>query len=210
MPHAILLGDSIFDNERYVPGGPAVIDQLRRGLPDAWKATLLAVDGDCTPDVGAQLERLPADATHLFVSCGGNDALSHLDVLTASASSVGEVLARFARIREDFRTNYRRMLEKAIAMRRPVTVCTVYDTIPDLHESALTALALFNEVILREAIAAHVGIIDLRAVFTETEDYSDVSPIEPSEQGGAKIVDVIRRLLSEDRSQDTAVKVYAK
>jgi hypothetical protein len=57
MPHAILLGDSIFDNERYVPGGPTVIDQLRTGLPDAWKATLLAVDGDCTPDVGGPLDR---------------------------------------------------------------------------------------------------------------------------------------------------------
>jgi hypothetical protein len=28
----VLLGDSIFDNGRYVPGGPAVIEQLRRCL----------------------------------------------------------------------------------------------------------------------------------------------------------------------------------
>jgi hypothetical protein len=26
--HVVLLGDSIFDNGRYVPGGPAVIDHL--------------------------------------------------------------------------------------------------------------------------------------------------------------------------------------
>ena len=36
MGHVILLGDSIFDNARYVPGGPSVIEQLRRALPDGW------------------------------------------------------------------------------------------------------------------------------------------------------------------------------
>ena len=29
MRHAVLLGDSIFDNLSYVPGKPAVIEQLR-------------------------------------------------------------------------------------------------------------------------------------------------------------------------------------
>jgi hypothetical protein len=33
MSHAVLLGDSIFDNARYVPDRPPVIDQVRRGLP---------------------------------------------------------------------------------------------------------------------------------------------------------------------------------
>ncbi len=33
MNHIVLLGDSIFDNARYVPGGPSVIEHLRRGLP---------------------------------------------------------------------------------------------------------------------------------------------------------------------------------
>ena len=37
--------------------------------------TLLAVDGDTARDVDAQRQRLPADATHLIVSVGGNDAL---------------------------------------------------------------------------------------------------------------------------------------
>jgi hypothetical protein len=30
MKHVVLLGDSIFDNTVYVPGKPAVIEQLRR------------------------------------------------------------------------------------------------------------------------------------------------------------------------------------
>jgi hypothetical protein len=33
MAHIILLGDSIFDNGVYVPGGPDVVKQLRQVLP---------------------------------------------------------------------------------------------------------------------------------------------------------------------------------
>ena len=33
MNHVILLGDSIFDNDRYVPGGPSVIQHVQRNLP---------------------------------------------------------------------------------------------------------------------------------------------------------------------------------
>jgi hypothetical protein len=70
MGHVVLLGDSIFDNARYVPGRPPVVEQLRRYLPPGWRASLLAVDGHGTADVPSQLARLPADATHLFVSTG--------------------------------------------------------------------------------------------------------------------------------------------
>ena len=47
--HVVLLGDSILDNGAYVPGKPAVIDQVRGELPAGWTATLLAVDGSYTP-----------------------------------------------------------------------------------------------------------------------------------------------------------------
>ena len=55
MSHVVLLGDSIFDNARYVPDRPAVIEQVRRGLPPTWKATLVAVDGHTVEGVASQL-----------------------------------------------------------------------------------------------------------------------------------------------------------
>ena len=75
MPHLILLGDSIFDNAFYVPGGPSVIEHVRRLLPSPWKATLLAIDGAKVASVFDQLEHMPSDATHLVLSIGGNNAL---------------------------------------------------------------------------------------------------------------------------------------
>ncbi len=54
MAHIVLLGDSIFDNGRYVLGGPDVIAQVRKSVSAGWKASLLAVDGSMTDDVPGQ------------------------------------------------------------------------------------------------------------------------------------------------------------
>ena len=195
MAHVVLLGDSIFDNATYVPNGPAVIEQLSAILPQDWSASLLAVDGDVTAGVENQLGNVPADATHLVVSSGGNDALGYLPLLSERARSIAEVLDRFADIRTTFREIYRDMLERVLATNLDVTVCTIYDCVPGLEPSAHSALSMFNEVILREAVSARVAVIDLRLVCSEESDYSEVSPIEPSQNGGAKIAEVIRKRL---------------
>ena len=100
MGHVVLLGDSIFDNAAYVGGGPAVIEQLQATLPLGWKATLCAVDGSVTHDVPGQLRRVSADATHLVVSVGGNDALGQSGILSERARSAAEVLGSLASIGE--------------------------------------------------------------------------------------------------------------
>ena len=208
MPHVALLGDSIFDNGVYVPGGPAFVDQLRAVLPEEWAVSLLAVDGHVTASVVAQLTDLPEDATHIVVSCGGNDALWHMPVLSEKAQSVAEVLDRFYEIRSNFRQKYRQMLEKVLATQRNVTVCTIYDCIPDLEPRAHAALSMFNEVILREAILARVTIIDLRLVCSERSDYSELSPIEPSRVGGEKIAAVLGNLLLGNSSPGNVVQLH--
>lgn len=191
MGHVILLGDSIFDNAQYVPGRPAVIAQLRQAVPNDWRATLLAVDGHMTGDVEAQVKKLPADATHLIVSAGGNDALAQSAILNAGARTVGEALGHIARLRGQFRETYRTMLRVLEAIGKPTVVCTIYDSVPGLEPAQQAALAGFNEVILREACRARLPIIDLRLLCDQPADYSQVSPIEPSEAGGAKIARVI-------------------
>lgn len=195
MPHVVLLGDSIFDNARYVPQRPAVIDQLRRALPSEWRATLLAVDGHVTEDVPSQLRELPDDATHLIVSAGGNNALSESGVLDETVSTVAQALALFDDARERFRLAYRAMLNALAALGRPTAVCTVYSAIPGLGAAERSALAGFNEVILYEAIAVGLPIIDLRIVCNQRGDFSHISPIEPSAIGGGKIIRAIKALL---------------
>lgn len=194
MGHVVLLGDSIFDNARYVPGRPPVIEQLRRALPRGWSTTLLAVDGHTTEDVPKQLRRLPADATHLVVSAGGNDALGESGILGEAAATVGEALEVVQGVRDRFGRSYAAMLQALAAVGKPAVVCTIYDAIPRLGPAERAALAGFNEVILRLAFLARLPVIDLRLVSDRPADYSQVSPIEPSAVGGAKIARVIAEI----------------
>lgn len=208
MNHAVLLGDSIFDNAAYVPGKPSVIEQLRKTLPGDWKATLIAVDGDVTADVQHQIERLPDDATHLIVSSGGNDALGHSSILDQSAGSVKEVLEYFTSVRTSFQQTYRKMIQTLKGLNKNLAVCTVYDCVPGYEGSPMTALAMFNEVILREAFNAKIPVIDLRLICSEFSDYSEISPIEPSAAGGKKIVQAIVRLLANHKFESKKSIIY--
>lgn len=209
MSHVILLGDSIFDNARYVRGGPSVIEHLRRGLPTRWRATLLAQDGAVAADVVRQLHQLPSDATHLIVSAGGNDALACSSVLYAPADSVEEALSRLADIHEEFQREYRTMLTRAANSGKPLAVCTVYDAIPGLSRHDRTGLCIFNDIILREAFRIGAPVLDLRLICNDRDDYAPSSPIEPSAVGGGKIARAIGRLVTTCNFREAGSRVFA-
>ena len=188
MAHIVLLGDSVFDNAPYVARGEEVVEHLRRRLPAGWEATLLARDGAVLSGVPEQVRRVPAGATHLAVSAGGNDALGQTGVFAERAGTVAEALLRLAAIRREFEHRYRVMLDEVLALGLPTSVCTIYDVRfpdPDLREVAWTALALLNDVITREAARRGLPILDLRVLFDEDADFAN--PIEPSAQGSAKL-----------------------
>ncbi len=196
MKHLVLLGDSIFDNAAYVGGAPDVIRQVRQRLPHGSKATLEAVDGSTTRDVREQLRRLPADATHLIVSAGGNDALGSSDFLGAPARSTAEALAGLADIADEFEREYQSMLAEVLAYELPTAICTIYyPRFPDaaLQKIAVAGLAVFNDCIIRAAFARGIPLLDLRFICREEGDYAN--PIEPSAQGGEKIAESIARLV---------------
>lgn len=187
MNHLILLGDSIFDNASYVAGGPSVVEQVKLELFPDWKATLLAVDGDTTSDVFLQLRRVPSDTTHFVLSIGGNDALGCIASLEAPATSVRQALVPLSRIKSEFQAKYTVLHAELAATGIPLMVCTIYNAVPGLPSELRTALGMFNDVIIAEAAARGVPLLDLRLICTDAGDYSAQSPIEPSSQGGAKL-----------------------
>lgn len=196
MSHIILLGDSIFDNAAYVRGGPDVVRQLRALLPQGWSASLRAVDGAMSQDVVRQIQELPADASHLVVSVGGNDALGESGLLYASVRTAAEAVLLLADARDRFARHYEAMLEAVLALGLPTALCTVYETPPSAanHRVNKTALALFNDTISRAAFSRGLALIDLRLICSEEGDYAN--PIEPSVQGGAKIAAAIAALVT--------------
>lgn len=198
MAHIVLLGDSIFDNAPYVAGGPAVIDHLQQQLPEGWQGTLLAVDGSITSDVPDQLHHLSSDASHLFLSIGGNDALSQAGVLEQGTRTVAEALLHLAEVATQFEQSYQRMLQAVLQQGRPTALCTIYyPAYPDplMQRVAVTASTLFNDCILRAAIQAGLPVLDLRLVCNDPADYAN--PIEPSVVGGAKIAEGIVKVISQ-------------
>lgn len=190
--HVVLLGDSIFDNASYVPGGPSVLEHLRHFLPASWQATLLAIDGAVVSSVYSQLERLPADATHLVLSIGGNNALwTAGNLLPLQAGSVRDALLHVAEVRDEFAAEYRALISELRKRPLPLAVCTIYDAIPGLGDVERTGLCVFNDIITRTAFAAGAALIDLRHTCREASDYASISPIEPSAAGGGKIARAI-------------------
>jgi hypothetical protein len=211
MKHIVLLGDSIFDNAAYVDGGLDVVAHLRRLMPEGWKATLKAIDGSLVEGVHNQLRSVPTGATHLVVSAGGNDALHKADILAAKAGSAAEVINQLADISEEFQRRYHRMLQEALDLNLPAAVCTVYyPRFPDpvIQRLAVTALAVFNDAIMREAFMAGLPLLDLRLICDRDEDYAN--PIEPSEAGGRKIAAAIVRLVGEHRFERGRTEVFIR
>jgi hypothetical protein len=198
MSHVVLLGDSIFDNKVYVGSGPDVVHQLRERLSHNWRATLLALDGDTTHGVAAQLASLPRDASHLVVSAGGNDALMQAGILVQSVVSVAETMSRLSDIAAQFEASYTRMLDALSKHRLPTAVCTIYDPRfdePMQQKVAVAGLCHFNDVILRAAIKRGLPVLDLRLICNEYSDYAN--EIEPGVPGGAKIADAVARLVTQ-------------
>jgi hypothetical protein len=199
--HIVLLGDSIFDNASYVPGGLAVMDHLLRQLPSGWQATLIAVDGAVVESVYRQMERLPRGATHFVLSVGGNNVLwSAGDLLRRSSKSVPDALSQLAPIVHQFASEYLALVDELLKLNKPLAICTIYDAIPNLEAWERIGLTAFNDAITRTAWQRRLPWIDLRVVCNEASDYSSLSPIEPSAQGGQKIAQAIVNTIAHEWS----------
>ena len=177
----------------------------------------MGVDGDVTTDllesvfpslsIGGMDERFEADEranllvpspkTGAVLSIGGNDALGSAQVLLQEVGIVLEALSFLIPIVEEFRRNYVAVLDELLSIyeRDLIRVCTIYNKIPtaDSHlpKETMLALGLFNDVITEEVNRRGLRLIDLRVICDSTDCYSEVSPIEPSEEGGRRIVKAI-------------------
>jgi len=210
----VLLGDSVFDNGSYVPDELPVADQLRERLPDGWRVSLLAIDGDVIEGIQSQLDELPDDATVLVVSVGGNDALRYAEVFEKETDSVGGGLLELYDIQNEFSAKYELMLSAVLERQLPTLACTIYDQVPFAEEVmrqlVQTSLPIFNDVILRAAAEGGISVLDLRAMCTDPEDFSGLSPIEPSAVGGAKITTAIARIVAEEELESGTTRLFVE
>ena len=210
MSHIVLLGDSVFDNKRYVGNEPDVVEHLRGMIPQDWRATLKAIDGSVVENVNRQIREVPEDATQLIISVGGNDALGNADVLQMNANSAAEVFSVLANRAKSFESSYANMLETVLNRNLPTGVCTIYyPNFPNdaLQKIAVAALSVFNDAIIRQAISAGIPVLDLRLICSEKSDYAN--EIEPSSKGGKKIAAKILELVQKHDFSNERTQIFA-
>ena len=226
MKHIVLLGDSIFDNSSYVNLGELdVPNQLRSLVGHNCKVTNLAVDGHLIRHVKNQLNNLPSDVTHLFVSVGGNDGLGHLSIFHTHVNTIGESLQQMYRIGDNFKKRYSEMVDLVLSYNLPTTFCSIYyprfdarslDRVQDymsvlsngreIQEMAMAAEAVFNDIITYEVFKRKLPLIDLRVLCDDDQDFAN--PIEPSCIGGMKIAKTINTIANVHNFDSNASGVY--
>jgi len=227
LKHIVLLGDSIFDNRSYVePGEQDVPNQLRALVRGGdCKVTNLAVDGHVTRHIVTQLNNLPSDATHLFLSVGGNDGLEHLSIFNDNIDTIGDALQKMYLIGETFQQKYSGMLDSVLMHKLPTAVCNIYyprffssslDRVVSylpvmmdgekLQQMTMAAETIFNDIIMFEVFKRKLPLIDLRVLCNDDEDFAN--PIEPSCIGGMKIAKTINMIANVHNFDSNASGVY--
>jgi hypothetical protein len=88
-------------------------------------------------------------------------------------------------------------------------LCTVYNgALQEQAAAAQTALALFNDAILRTAVDFRLDVVELRSVCTEPADYANA--IEPSGRGGRKIASAVACAIGALAAPTTPARVWGR
>ena len=161
---------------------------------------------------------LLSDATHIVVSIGGNDLLHNISFLQTT-SELSKIMGKGAMIGkwgakelnpsrnkvfeetyfeiiEPFKKQYETIVANLSNHRANLLLCTVYegdlvdsDEFSDVSNSSKTMVSIFNDIVYRVANKFNADVLELRDIFTSSDDYAN--PIEPSHIGGEKLAQSI-------------------
>jgi hypothetical protein len=201
--HLVLLGDAL---ENLDIGMDPAEDVLVPRPRNPWKLTVLE-----PPQV---LERgwsraIPLDATHIGICLDGGWAIEASGLLRGEAKSIRSALKALALAADQFEDIFARLIAAALEAGLPTVVCTL---VPSRHQEAsrrrvaATALAIFNDRILRQAFWAKLSIVELRLICDEESDYASETLL--SRAGVRKVANVGRAALYEVSREPGRTRVY--
>jgi hypothetical protein len=201
--HMILLGDALQnidlgegDRER------ALVPRPR----NPWKLTILQPS-----DVLRQgkVRAIPPGASHVAICLDGGWAIETSGLLEREARSVREALDTFAEAADEFEKVFAALIAAALETGLPTVVCTLVParySEPVQQRTGATALAIFNDRLVRRAFAARLPIVDLRMVCDQKGDYATETLL--SSAGVRKAANVVRSALYEISRETAKTRVY--
>lgn len=179
----ILLGDSIFKNNVYVPYGSSIEAQLKNRAPTK-ELLCLAQDNSTIMDVYKQVEQIPeqynASITSIFLSVGGNDILENYVYDYTDVDNMQTLNNSFI--------EYKKLI-KTIQSKMPKATLVILDIYyPDnkRFKSFYPIIDEWNNLIYEYAKTNNIRVIKISNILTDADDFSFA--IEPSSIGGNKIV----------------------
>jgi hypothetical protein len=201
--HLVLLGDALQNID--LGKGQAESTLVPRPR-NPWKLTVLQPPEVLRP---SRVRAIPAEVTHVVICVDGGWAIETSGLLQGSARTIREALYGLASAADEFEKVFVRLIAAATEAGVPTIVCTLVPARyvdPVQERAAAAALAIFNDRILRRAIAAQLSIVELRLICDEDNDYASETLL--SHAGVRKVANVARSALYEISRNPGRTRVY--
>ncbi len=179
--YVILMGDSVLNNENYVPIGKSVYDILKKKINQVLN---VSKDGATINDLYGQLDKIPIDVnnseTYIFISVGGNDILNKRSELDSA-----EVIRLFNTYME-FLKALRTKLGSV-----NINIMNLYQPANPRYRTYKQSIEEWNKLINQYSnkIGEMYNVVDLNSLLTTPQDF--VYDIEPSDTASDKIANLI-------------------
>jgi len=201
--HLVLLGDALQNID--LGKGQAESTLVPRPR-NPWKLTVLQPPEVLRP---SRVRAIPAEVTHIVICVDGGWAIETSGLLQGSAQTIREALYGLASAADEFEKVFVRLIATATEAGVPTIVCTLVPARyvdPVQERAAAAALAIFNDRILRRAIAAQLSIVELRLICDEDSDYASETLL--SHAGVRKVANVARSALYDISRNPGRTRVY--
>ncbi|MCB1192873.1 MAG: SGNH/GDSL hydrolase family protein [Leptospiraceae bacterium] len=199
-----LLGDSIFDNRRYVNFDHEDVEHVLK--ESGVDCKLYALDGAVIKIIPFQIEEMKKEIdsiSSVFLSVGGNDGLGALHLIQQNLST-DEFFNSF---KEQLNDLYSDIYKFKNSRNIPVHVLNIYYPCfdfagsrmleeirnPQFRDVIIQSVDRLNEVIKETATKYSFGFIDINSEFNEPQFYAN--EIEPSYEGSKLLTKLIRRVI---------------
>jgi hypothetical protein len=196
-PNVFLLGDSMLDNTLYVAPNESVRDIFK--TTTRHNVHLYAKDGALVGDVYSQLHKIHPDYdnnnTYICVSAGGNNILElvsiHLQYKALNIDNDNEDASEGNNVNKIFE-QYKKLIN-AIKLKLPnanILLLNLY--YPTAEPELKPLIRHWNDKLIAffENAAKRIRVIRVDQALTRSDDFTH--RIEPSYEGGCKMVDLIK------------------